>query len=494
MNKTIIQQLGKLIIFDGLAMLFPFFIALLDKENITYIYLISIPITVAFGIGMYLLGWQSKSSLRIRDGYILVTLAWLFATFFGTLPMVLSGCYNTVLDAFFETLSGFTATGITVLDDVESLPRSILLWRSMTQWLGGLGIVVLFVAILSSIGAGSMQLYRAETTGPVKEKLSPRISDTAKILWLVYILLTLADTICLLFCGMDPFDAVNHSMTTIATGGFSTKNGNLAAFPQQSIQWVTMIFMFLSGMSFATFYHFQRRKSLDVFFKNSEWRLYVYIIIIFTAFIWGDLFFSGEYDAFSAVRVSLFNVIAVASTAGFIITDFEQWHPLSQLLLLFLMYTGACAGSTSGGLKIERLLILLKQTKNELMYILHPRMITSLKINGNVISNRTIINTAIYVFMYTGIMLFSMMVAIMFGLPLMEAFTTSLACLGNGGLSLGLFGPTESFSQFPDLLKLYNCILMLAGRLELYTILVVLVPLGTKRKDPQILSKKRIRF
>ena len=258
MSRTIIGFLGELIILVGLSMCVPLMMSIYDNEHIQNIYILAIIVTLICGCIFLGIGHGPRRLMRIRDGFMLVTLAWLCASFFGSLPMTMSGYFPSYLDAFFETLSGFTATGITVLADVESLPRSILLWRSMTQWLGGMGIVVLFVAMLSGV-SGSTQLLNAEVTGPVKEKLSPRSSDSAKILWIVYLILTLLNFVALLCCGMGVFDAVNHAMSTISTGGYSTRNAGILAFSQQSVQWVTMLFMFLSACSFALYYRVFRR-------------------------------------------------------------------------------------------------------------------------------------------------------------------------------------------------------------------------------------------
>ncbi len=482
-KKIIIYQLGKLVILVGLAMLLPLIMAIYDQERTIKAFLLAIPITLTVG-GIFIgLGRGRRGSLNVRDGFVLVSLAWVFASFLGTLPMFMSGYFPSFLDAFFETLSGFTATGISVLADIESLPRSLLLWRSMTQWLGGLGIVVLFVAMLSDVGSGSMQLFKAETTGSLKEKLRPRVRDTAKSLWIIYLLLTLTNAVALFICGMGLFDAVNHAMTTIATGGYSTRNENFAAFPQISIQWVTIIFMFLSGSSFPLYYRFKQKRDLNVFFKNGEWCLYVTITLLFSFIIGFNFIYIDGYPIEKAIRMAIFNVVSLISSTGFVVEDFDQWASLSQLVVLMLIFSGGCAGSTSGGVKIERLLILLLQTKNELRYILHPRMVTSLKINGSVVANRTIINVAVYVFLYTLIIIFATVVNTAVGLPILEAFTTSLSCVGNGGPSLGMFGPTESFAALPAFLKGFDCVLMLIGRLELYTILVVLLPLGMKHHE-----------
>lgn len=477
--QLVLSQIGKLLMIIGLSMILPLIVAIIDSDHDVYAFLTGTVITTGAGFILYWFN-RRKGVMHIKEGFVLVSLGWLMASIFGTIPMFMSGYYSTILDAFFETLSGFTATGISVIDDIEALPRSILLWRSLTQWLGGMGIVVLFVALLSGLGTGGMQLFKAEITGPVKEKIRPRISDSAKSLWMIYMVLTALNIIALYLAGMDAFDAINHGLATIATGGYSTKNSSLGYFDSASIQWVTILFMFLAGFSFATVYRSISKKDFKVILHNSEIRLYVFLIIFLTGLLFLDLTLKESLPLAEAFRLSLFNIVSLMTTTGYIIYDFEQWTYFAQTILLFLMFTGACAGSTSGGIKLQRLLILFKQTRNELLRILHPRLVTSLKINETAISGRIITNVSIYVFLYFFIIMFSTVIAAWFGLPFMEAFTTSLTCLGNGGPSFGAFGPTESFAALPSGLKVYNCFLMLIGRLEIYTLLVAFLPLNLK--------------
>lgn len=478
-NRIIVGFLGKLIILVGLSMCVPLGMSIYDHEHLQKVYLIAIVITLVCGVLCMVIGFNHRGMMRIRDGFLLVTLAWLCASFFGSLPMMLSGCFPGYTDAFFETLSGFTATGITVLPEVESLPRSILLWRSMTQWLGGLGIVVLFVAMLSGVGAGTNLLLNAEVTGPVKEKLSPRSSDTAKILWIIYVILTVLNALCLLACGMGVFDATNHALATVSTGGYSTRNDGLLAF-HESVQWVTLTFMFLASCSFALYYRFFKRRDINILIKNGEWRFYVEMVVFFTAIMRFELYHEELYSLGDAFRVALFNVIALFSSTAFMIADYDTWPPFLHIIIFMIMFIGGCAGSTAGGVKIERVMILLRQTKNELRNILHPRMITSLKINGSVVHSRVIVNVAIYIFLFVVIICVSTLFGAALGLPVLEAWTTSMSCLCNSGPSLGAYGPTECFAPLPSIIKWYYCILMLIGRLELYSVLVLFVPKNVK--------------
>lgn len=483
--KLVMSQVGKLLIIIGIAMLCPLAVAFYTGEHDILAFGVGVVVTAGVGVALYLT-CRTKGVMHIRDGFILVTVGWLMASIFGCIPYILSGCFQSVLDAFFETLSGFTATGITVVGDIESLPESLLLWRSLTQWLGGMGIVVLFVALLSHLGTGGMQLFKAELTGPVKEKIRPRISDNAKSLWYIYVIMTILNVVALWLSGLSLFDAVNHAMATIATGGFSTKNASMAYFNKPMVQWVTILFMFLSGLSFARVYSAYSKKQLRILTKNSEVRLYIGMICFLTMVIFVDLIVQDSTAPMESFRLALFNVVALITTTGFIVYDFEQWSYLVQAVLIFLMFTGACAGSTSGGIKLERILILIKQTKNELQRILHPRLVTSLKINNAVIPSRIVTNVSIYIFLYLLIVCLSTLVMSAFGLTFLEAFSMAASCLGNGGPAFGLYGPTESFGTVPDFLKFYACMLMLIGRLEIYTVFVVILPLGHKHRVHQI--------
>lgn len=476
--KQVFCQLGKILTIIGLTMILPFAMALYDREPTAMAFLAGILISSTIGFALFI-SLKGESGFSIRDGFLLVTLSWVMASLFGSIPMVLAGVFSSPLDAFFETVSGFTATGITILDKVEAMPRSILLWRSLSQWLGGMGIVVLFVALLSGVGNTGMQIVNAEITGPVKEKIRPRIADSAKSLWLIYLALTGISIVAYKLAGMSLFDAVNHGLTTASTGGYSTHS---EGFAQSSglVVWVATGLMFISGFSFARLYLALAKRDIRRLTKNSEVRLYVSMILIWTLLLFWDKTMYTPSALWEDFQHSLFHVVSIITTTGFIGSDITEWSYFSQSLIIILILTGACAGSTSGGIKLQRIVILIKQTKFELLRLLHPRMVTTVKVNNIPIHANVVTNVAIFIFLYFMIIFVSTVLASLYGLPFTEAFTTAVTCIGNGGPSLGVYG-NGSFAGMPEGLKAFYCIVMLVGRLEIYTLFVLLIPFQTKR-------------
>ena len=379
-------------------------------------------------------------------------------------------------DAFFETMSGFTTTGASVFQDVESLPHGILFWRSLTHWLGGMGIVVLLVAILSSVGMGGMQMFRAESPGPVTEKIKPRIRETAKILWFTYLLFTVVQTLLLWFFGMSLFDALCHTFGSVATGGFSTKNTSMGFYDNSSIYWVTIIFMFLSGANFSLYYQALRGKSLKTFWRNGEFKCYTLIVSLAILIIWLDLFFNGMGSYTQTLTAASFQVVSMITTTGYASTDFDTWSALSKSILVFVMFIGGCSGSTGGAIKVGRIMVLLKQGLLELKRFIHPKQILNLKINGRFVSNEITINILQFFFIYITIAALATITMTGLGLDLVSAFTAVAATLGNVGPGLGKVGPMVNYGFIPDSGKYVLSFLMLLGRLELYTVLVLLTP------------------
>lgn len=476
--RQVYCQLGKILVIIGLSMVFPMLMALYDRDPTAGAFAAGLIITTAAGLVTYMV-FRGESGLSIRDGFLLVTLSWVVASLFGSIPMVMAGVFASPLDAVFETVSGFTATGITILEDVEAMPRSILLWRSLSQWLGGMGIVVLFVALLSGIGHGGMLLFNAELTGPVKEKIRPRITDSAKSLWLIYLGLTVISIVAYLASGMTLFDAINHGFTTISTGGYSTRTDGFARSPGLVVV-IATILMFVSGLSFARIYMVFTKKTLTPLTSNAEARLYGGIVAFWSLLLFVDRVRESQAPLWDDFLHSIFHVVSIITTTGFIGSDIESWSPFSQSLIMILILTGSCAGSTSGGLKLQRIVILMKQTKFELLRLLHPRMVTAVKVNNIPLQTSVVTNVAIFVFLYMLIIFISSVVASFFGLAYTEAFTTAVTCLGNGGASLGVYGD-GSFAGMPPGLKAYYGIIMIIGRLEIYTLLVLLIPFQVKR-------------
>jgi len=394
--RLIINLMGKALILLGLFMILPLLWALYDRGPDRLAFIISIIITISCGL---LIIWlvPEKGEIRYRESFVIVTVGWFLVSLFGSLPFLLSGVCTSFADAFFESVSGFTTTGATIFTDVETLPRGILFWRSLTLWLGGMGIIVFMVALLSQLGVGANRIFRAEIPGIVT-KIMPRISETAQILWLTYLVLTVLEMGLLWLLGMPLFDAICNSFGTIATGGVTIKNKSIGAYSEKSIQWVIILFMFLSGVNFALYYQALRGRSLKAFWRNEEFRLYTAIVMVATVIIAFNIrhLFSGE----ELIRTSLFQVISFINTTGYTTTDLNVWPYMAQAILITLMFIGGCSGSTSGSIKIGRILVLLKEGVVEIRKLIHPRAVISPKIEGKTISVELVNNIQQFFFLY----------------------------------------------------------------------------------------------
>jgi len=469
---VVLNYIGKIIVFIGIAMLALVICALIYGENTLIQLLLSAVITLALGGA---LSWfaRNNQSINYRETFAVVGLSWIAASLVGSLPFILTG-YASVADAVFETVSGFTTTGATIFSDVEALPHSLLFWRSLTHWLGGMGIIVLFVSIIGGIGVRANQLFRAEVTGPVSDKLSPRIRETARFLWITYVFFTVVLTILLLVLGMDLFDALCHAFGTVSTGGFSTKNQSIAYWDSALIQWTITLFMFLCGASFSLHYQVFARKSLKQYLLDGEFRLYSLIILAAT--------FTGVFGITQAngveehLRASAFQVVSIITTTGFASMDFDQWTPLSKTVLLILMLIGGCAGSTAGGIKVIRHLIALERVKIEIKHLLHPRATISQKFGDRFIDDSLVINVLQFIFFYGMLAMLGTLAMTALGLDLVSGFTASASCLGNIGPGFGSIGPMVNYGFIPDLGKYLLSLLMLLGRLEIYTLILLFYP------------------
>lgn len=418
---------------------------------------------------------RGSVDLNRRDGVGVVAFGWLLCTVLGAFPFILSGVAHGVADAWFESVSGFTTTGASVLSNLEELPRSVLLWRALTQFLGGMGILVLCVAILPLLGSGGMQIYRAEAAGPSKDRLTPRIAVTAKLLWGVYLGLTLILVVSLRFAGMDWFDALCHAFTTTATGGFSTRSASISAFNSAAIEWIITIFMFISGVNFALHWR-ALRGEWNAYVRDTEWRFFVGILVVASAAvaIGAGAYYANDFSR--GVREILFNIVSITTTTGFTTDDYGAWPALAQYVLLLLMFVGGCAGSTAGGIKVVRVVVLLKQVSRELKLFIQPQAIFNIKIGRQIVDPEIVsMITAffvIYVFVCAGV---SAILA-PFTPDLKTAISSAVSCLGNVGPGLGAVGPTGTYAFLPSGAKVLLSICMLLGRLELYTMLVMIVP------------------
>jgi trk system potassium uptake protein TrkH len=405
----------------------------------------------------------------------IVALGWTVAGFFGALPFYFEGEFPTFVDAFFESVSGFTTTGASVLTDIEAVSRGLLLWRSLIQWLGGMGIIVLGIAILPFLGVGGMQLYKAEVPTPVPDKLQPRIRDTSMILWKVYALITAAEVLALWAGGMTLYDAVNHAMTTLPTGGFSTKNASIAQFDSLYFDMVISFFMVLAGINFSLHYQFLRGETL-AFWRDSECRFFLGAVLVLTLVvsfdIWGTIYATiGE-----SLRYGLFQVVSIVTTTGYATADYEQWPAMSQLILLLCMFLGASAGSTGGGMKCLRIMLCFKFCYKELFSLIHPRAVTHVKIAGKGVPDDVLRSVLGFLALYMGLFGFCTVLLAGLGVDMTTAFGAVAATLGNIGPGFGMVGPVENYAMIPYLGKWLLIWCMLLGRLEIYTLIILLVP------------------
>ena len=472
--KIISNILGTLLFIEAAMMTWCMTMALLMDEDDSVAFIISVILTILGGIVFKYLGRNSDNSLGRREAYLLVTLTWIIFSLFGSFPFIISGYITNFTDAYFETISGFTTTGCSILDDVESLPHGILFWRTMTQWIGGLGIVFFTIAIIPSLVGGNVKVFSAEATGPIRAKMHPRLSTTAKWIWSIYLFLTVACCICYYQAGMDLFDSFNYAMTTTATGGFSTHNASTGYFHNPYIDYTAIVFMFLSGTSFTLLYTTLFKGRFKQFIKNSEFKFYIFIVLIASVAIMYFLIRYNDYQLSDAIRVSLFQVTSFITTTGIFNDDAAQWHHTTWVILSICMFLGACSGSTSGGFKSIRTVMLLTILRNEVRRILHPRAVLPVKVNDNTIPYSSQVTLLAFLAAYMLLCLFTYFIMILAGVDSTNSITISLSCASNVGPTLGLeIGPAMSWGILPDLVKWMLSILMLMGRLEIFTVLVL---------------------
>ena len=473
--KIIFRVLGFLLFVEGIAMGIALLVALIYGESDTSAFLISGGINLAIGGLIVAATSKAKKDIGKREGFIIVSMVWIVFSFFGSLPYIISGSIPSFTDAFFETISGFTTTGSSILNDIEALPHGILFWRSITQWLGGMGIIVLSLAILPVFGIGGMQLFMAEVPGPTPDKISPRIKQTAKTLWVIYLAFTVAETLLLWAGDMTLFDAVCHSFTTMATGGFSTKQASIAHWPSPFTQYVIIVFMFLAGTNF-TLSYFAIKGKFSVAFKDEEFKYYSFFTLGFTALIFIGLLISTEFGVEKAFRDSLFQVITIITTTGYATADYLMWPPVLTMLIFLLFFFGGSAGSTGGGIKIMRIVVLLKNGYYELKRLVHPNAVIPVRFNKHSVDPKIVTNVLAFFMIYFVIFAISTVIFTLIE-PDMESSMGAVAtCLGNIGPGLGSVGPAENFYHISPIGKWFLSFLMLLGRLELFTVLVLFSP------------------
>lgn len=472
--SSVIHILGLLLMFEAGAMLLPIpFSIYYDSPDIVAI-LVSAGITLAAGLVGFLTTDFSRD-LRPKEGFAVVTLGWISFSLFGALPFFISGFIPSFTDAFFETMSGFTTTGATILTDIEALPHGLLFWRSLTHWLGGMGIIVLSLAILPFLGVGGMQLFRAEVPGPTADKLTPRITETAKILWGVYVLISLAETVFLLLGGMNLFESLCHTFGTMATGGFSPKSASIGAYDSAYIQYVVIIFMLLAGTNFALHYRFLTGE-FRAHIKSREFLFFLLIALVAAVLIGLDTLLFRYLDLGEGIRHTLFQTVSILTTTGYGTADYETWGFSSQMILFFLMFVGGCAGSTGGSLKVIRIFVLIKFIYSEIIRLVHPHAVVPVRI-GNTVVPRDALNNILGLFiLFVLIFVGGTLVMASLGLNMQTAMGSVAATLGNIGPGLGGVGPTDNYAFIPGIGKWILCAFMLMGRLEVFTVIILLSP------------------
>lgn len=475
-TKLIYKIMGFLLFIEAVMMLFCVGITLIYKENDSDDFLIASGITFTVGAILAFMGRKAEKGLNRRDGYIIVSSAWILFSLFGMLPFYFSGYIPKITDAFFETMSGFTTTGATILDDIESLPHGLLFWRSLTQWIGGLGIVFFTIAVLPIFGVGGVQLFAAEATGVKHDKVHPRIGVTAKWIWSIYLGLTLTETALLMVGGMDWFDGICHSMTTTATGGYSTKQDSIAFYHSAYIEYVVAIFMFLSGVNFTLLFLLFMKGKLKRFFSDAEVKWYTSSVIILTTITTAGLLLSTPMNTEESFRKALFQVISLHTTTGFASADYMTWIPVLWTLMGFIMFFGGCAGSTAGAFKTIRMIILAKTARNEFKHILHPNAILPVRVNKQVVPSPIRSTVLAFGFVYISLIVIGWLIMMALGIGFSESFSIVISSIGNVGPGLGLCGPAYSWSSLPDLAKWLLAFLMLIGRLELFSVLLLFTP------------------
>ena len=478
--KTIIRIIGILLLLETVMFLVCSSVSFYYRESDMLDFWKAGGITAGIGLLLAALGKGGERQLTRRDGYVLVSFAWVAFSLFGMLPFYIGGYIPDIADAFFETMSGFSSTGATILDDIESLPHGILFWRSMTQWIGGLGIIMFTIAVLPIFGVSGLQVFAAEASGPTHDKVHPRIGITAKWIWSIYTGITTLLVCLLMLGGMDWFDSICHAFATTGTGGFSTKQASVAYYNSPYIEYVISIFMFISGINFTLLLLFVNRK-FKKFIGNAELKFYFGSVVLFTAVIAIVLYYTSPMGMEESFRKSLFQVISLHTSTGFATDDYMQWSPVLWGLLTIIMLMGACAGSTTGGLKCIRMVILTKVSRNEFKHILHPNAILPVRINKQVISSSIVSTVLAFCFIYITIIVISTLLMMTMGVGAEESIGCVISSIGNMGPGLGETGPAYSWNALPDAAKWLLSLLMLLGRLELFTVLLLFTPDFWKR-------------
>ena len=490
--KLLVKIISILLLIVSGFMIFPIIAACYYGEShIIKYFVIPIVISLIFFIIIKIITLhQQQKALSTKGGFIFVALSWITVSLLGAIPYYFSGYFPSFTDSFFESISGFTTTGATILSDIEALPKAILFWRGLTQWLGGMGIVVLTVAIFPLLGIGGLQLIRAEAPGPSVDKITPKIAGTAKILWFTYIAFTVIQTILLVLGGLNFFDALTHTFATLATGGFSPRNGSLGYYNSAFVDWVTMLFMLMGGINFIVYFKLITGKFQSIA-RSTELKAYLTIFIVSTLIIafnlhgnnlHGNNLNGKSYETIgNSLRFAGFQAASIMTTTGFITGDYKNWPMLSQAIIFILMFVGGCSGSTGGGIKVIRIVTLVKQGINEIKLLIRPRGIYSIRIDKKVVKKRLVYSVSGFVILYFFFIFFLTVITASGNHDLFTSFSAAVSAIGNVGPGFGKIGPINNYGFFQEYIKWFLSFGMLAGRLEIYTVLALFLPTFWKK-------------
>jgi trk system potassium uptake protein len=472
--KAVVNILFALLVFLCASLIIPAIIAYFYNEGDFQAFLLTILGTLLIAIPGYLLT-RHDFELRLKDGFLIVTLGWLLFAMIGALPFKISGFIPSYTDAFFETMSGFTTTGASILNNIEGLPHGLLFWRSFTHWLGGMGIILLSLAILPLLGIGGMQLFKAEVPGPTPDKLTPRIKHTAELLWGVYVFISLVEAVLLKLAGMNWFDAFCHTFGTMATGGFSTRTASIGYYNSALIDYIITFFMIIAGINFALHYRALRGKPLT-YFKDRETVFFLIVILIAIVLVGADVSRISGNKFSDSMQESVFQVVSIITTTGYGTADYELWSSSSKIILFILMFMGGCAGSTGGGMKIIRSIILMKFGLNEIKRLIHPQAVLPVRVGDIIVSREIVTNIGGFFLLYVAIFVCGILVMSGLGLDFETSFGSVAATINNIGPGLGDVGPSKNYAGIPFLGKWFLSFLMLVGRLEIFTVLILFTP------------------
>ncbi len=468
---------GIVLVVIGLSMLPSIFVSVIyDGPHIYMPFIYTMIITLVLGLSLTKFFIHDSFRLKVRDGFLIVTLCWIISCFVGAVPFMVTGAIPSLADAFFESCSGFSTTGSSILTDIEALPMGLLFWRSFTHWIGGLGILVITIALMPSLGIGGQNIAISETPGPALDKITPKMSDTAKTLLIIYMMFTVLETILLMFGGMNLFDALIHTFGTVGTGGFSNYNASIAHFDSTYIRIIITAFMFLCGVNFNLFY-FSVKRGPKVFWDDSEFKLYLFFYMAIGVFLFAVLMISRTYTSFGEAAVdSAFQTASILTTTGYASADYESWPMVCQMAILLLMFMGGCSSSTSGGIKIVRIYVILQLIRRGVSTRLHPNVVENIRLNGKNMPSDTVSAIANHMFLYIAMVFVGAFIIAFENIDLMTCFSSVITCLGNIGPGFGTIGPTENFGALSALSKYLLSLYMIAGRLELYTLFILLTP------------------